>query len=89
MFSDINNFSQKRITALERKCTCTCPHTPYLKHACGMLHCMVCFPFAHIHSFSNRKDTHKEKARSNKTPSILESMNMEICVAGTSNQLFL
>ena len=50
---------------------------------------MVCFPFAHIHSFSNLKDTHKEKARSNKTPSILESMNMEICVAGTSNQLFL
>ena len=35
------------------------------------------------------KDTHKEKAPSNKTPVLTKSMNMGIWVAGRSNQLFV
>ena len=31
------------------------------------------------------KDTHREKAPSNKTPALSESMNMDIWVVGTSN----
>ena len=34
------------------------------------------------------KDTHREKAPSNKTPALTKSMNMDIWVFGTSNQLF-
>ena len=34
------------------------------------------------------KDTQKEKVPSNKTPAITKSMNMDILVVGTSNQLF-
>ena len=36
---------------------------------------------------SSVKDTHREKAPSNKTPTLTESMNMDICVVDTSNQL--
>ena len=32
------------------------------------------------------KDTHREKAPSNKTPALWKSMNMDIWVVGTSNQ---
>ena len=35
------------------------------------------------------KDTHREKAPSTKTPALSESMNMNIWVVGTSNQLFI
>ena len=35
------------------------------------------------------KDTHREKAASNKTPALTESMNMDIWVVGISNQLFI
>ena len=35
------------------------------------------------------KDTHREKASSNKTPSRSKSMNMDIWVVGTSNQVFI
>ena len=35
------------------------------------------------------KDTHREKAPSNKTPALTRSWNMYIWVVGTSNQLFL
>ena len=35
------------------------------------------------------KDTHREKAPSNKTPALTKSMNMGIWVIGTSNQLFV
>ena len=35
------------------------------------------------------KDTHREKAPSNNTPGFTKSMNMDIWVIGTSNQLFL
>ena len=35
------------------------------------------------------KDTHREKASSNKTPALSESMNMDIWVVGASNQLFI
>ena len=35
------------------------------------------------------KDTHKEKAPSNKTPALTKSANMGIWVVGTSNQLFI
>ena len=37
----------------------------------------------------NFNDTHREKAPSNKTPALTKSMNMEIWVVGTSNQLFI
>ena len=33
------------------------------------------------------KDNHREKGASNKTPALTESMNMDIQVVGTSNQL--
>ena len=35
------------------------------------------------------KDTHREKAPSNKTPALTKSRNMDIWVVGTSNQLFI
>ena len=35
------------------------------------------------------KDTHREKAPSNKTPALTKSRNMGIWVVGTSNQLFI
>ena len=35
------------------------------------------------------KDTHREKAQSNKTPALTKSRNTGIWVAGTSNQLFI
>ena len=35
------------------------------------------------------KETHREKASSNKIPTLLKSMNMDIWVVGTSNHLFI
>ena len=35
------------------------------------------------------KDTHREKAPSNKTPALTKSMDMGIWVVGISNQLFM
>ena len=35
------------------------------------------------------KDTHRVKAPSNKTPEITKSINMDIWVVGTSNQLII
>ena len=35
------------------------------------------------------KDTHMEKALSNKTPALTKSMNIDIWIACTSNQLFI
>ena len=35
------------------------------------------------------KDTHREKALSNKSPALITITNMGICVVGTSNQLFI
>ena len=35
------------------------------------------------------KDTHREKAPSNKTPTLLKSMKVDICKIVTSNQLFI
>ena len=35
----------------------------------------------------NLKDIQREKASSNKTPAIMKSMNIDICVVGISNQL--
>ena len=35
------------------------------------------------------KDTHREKAISNKTPALTKSINMDIWLVGTSNQLFM
>ena len=35
------------------------------------------------------KDTHREKAQSNKTPALTKSTSMGIWVVGTSNQLFI
>ena len=44
--------------------------------------------------FQNRiskrvKDTHRKKRLSNKTLALSKSMNMDIWVVGTSNQLFI
>ena len=38
---------------------------------------------------SSLKETHREKAPLDKTPTLADSMNMDICVVGTSNQLFI
>ena len=35
------------------------------------------------------KDTHREKDSSKRTPALTKSMNMNIWVVGTSNQLFI
>ena len=35
------------------------------------------------------KDTHREKAPSNKTPALTKSTNTSIWIVGTSNQLFI
>ena len=35
------------------------------------------------------KNTHRERAHSNKTPALTERMNMDIRIVGTSNQLFI
>ena len=35
------------------------------------------------------KDTHREKAPSNKTPALTKSINMGIWVDGTTNELFI
>ena len=35
------------------------------------------------------KDTHREKAPSNKTPALRKSMNMDVGAVGTLNQLFI
>ena len=35
------------------------------------------------------KDTHREKAPSNKTPALTKSTDMGIWVVGTTNQLFV
>ena len=35
------------------------------------------------------RDTHKGKPPSNKTPALTKSMNMDIWIAGTLNQLFI
>ena len=38
-------------------------------------------------NFHKVEDTHWEKAPTNKTPALVKSINMEILVVGTSNQL--
>ena len=35
------------------------------------------------------KDTHRDKATSNKTPTLTKSLNISIWVVGTSNKLFV
>ena len=42
-----------------------------------------------IHNSTGVKDTHSEKGLSNETPTLTKSMNVEIWVVGTSNQLFI
>ena len=37
----------------------------------------------------NFKDTHREKTLQYETPALTKSMNMNIWVVGTSNQLFI
>ena len=39
--------------------------------------------------FETLKNTKREKAPSNKTPALTESMNMDIWLLGASNQLFI
>ena len=53
---------------------------------------LLFFPELQLNSYSVSsalKDTHREKAPSNETPALTKSMNMDIWVAGTSNQLFV
>ena len=45
------------------------------------------WPFFNMHE--KVKNTHRKKAPSNKTPTLSKSMNMDIWVVGTSNQLFI
>ena len=45
--------------------------------------------FAGLRSVRLLKDTHREKALSNKTPQFRKCTNMSIWVVGTPNQLFL
>ena len=35
------------------------------------------------------KDTHREKAPWNKTPAFTKSLNVDVCVVGSSNQHFI
>ena len=39
--------------------------------------------------FQGLRDTHREKAPSNKTPALRKSRNMDIWVVGTPNQVFM
>ena len=39
--------------------------------------------------YKSSKDTHREKAPSNKTPALTKNTNRDIWVVGTSNQLFM
>ena len=49
---------------------------------------MIFYPFHASLSICFR-NTHREKAPSNKTLELTESVNMDIWVVGTSNQLFI
>ena len=42
-----------------------------------------------IRATTQIKDTHREKAPSNKTPALTESTHMGIRAVGTTNQLFV
>ena len=44
---------------------------------------------AYVMAQEQIKDTHREKARSNKTPALTKSTNMGIWVFLTTNQLFI
>ena len=48
-----------------------------------------CYNTIYFQSFIITKDTHREKAPSNKTPALTKSVIMDIWVVGTSNQLFI
>ena len=47
------------------------------------------FSFYGVYLKERVKDTHREKAPSNKTLALTKSTNMDIWVVGTSNQLFI
>ena len=49
----------------------------------------VCVFINELGKFVIIKDTHKEKAQSNKTPALTKSTNMDIWVVATSNQLLI
>ena len=56
----------------------------------GMIQVLCVTEFIHLswlgfYNLKKLKDTHREKAPSNKTPSLTKSMNMDIWVVGTSN----
>ena len=56
------------------------------------LNASLCFRSCHPEVFCKKgvlKDTHREKALSNKTPALTKSTNMGIWVLGTTNQLFM
>ena len=46
------------------------------------------YPQGFLNEKINLKDIHREKAPSNKTPTLTKSMNMDIWVVGASNRLF-
>ena len=47
--------------------------------------------FCSMHDFISKtlKDTHREKTPSKKTPALTKSTNIDIWVAGTTNQFFI
>ena len=47
------------------------------------------FDFTVFTFWYSMRDTHLEKAPSNKTPILLKSVNMKIWIVGTSNQPFI
>ena len=56
----------------------------------GMIQVLCVTEFIHLswlgfYNLKKLKDTHREKAPSNKTPPLTKSMNMDIWVVGTSN----
>ena len=68
----------------------------FFKHVwgfCYYAHNMVLgnsmYPQGFLNEKINLKDIHREKAPSNKTPTLTKSMNMDIWVVGASNRLFL
>ena len=59
------------------------------KYSCCFSNSHFCYESESKFLRANIKDTHREKAPSNKTPALRKSTNVGIWVVGTSNQLFV
>ena len=82
------NQSKQSSASKGRKCI-------YSNFETGQLYLKILLPHLYdpaeeaIAESTHIKNTHREKAPSNKTPGLTESMNMGIWVVGTSNQFFI